>query len=117
MIDRSQEEYDFFKKRGGMRLYLSAIGQSIEEILNKKIPNPKKLSFGKISWKEAVENWKDVIDKTVMYCNKLRPGIDNGILKDEYVKSSISEFKRAIASQVAGGQSIYDVFQKKMKLD
>jgi hypothetical protein len=112
-----QEEYDFFKKRGGMRLYLSAMGQSMEEILNKKIPNPKKLSFGIISWKDAVDNWKDVIDKTVMYCNKLRPGIDNGILKDEYVKSSMSEFKRAIASQVAGVQSIYDVFQKKVKLD
>jgi len=89
------------KKRGGMRLYLFAIGQSMEEILNIKIPNLNKLLFGAISWREDVENWEDVINKTVMHCNKLRPGIDNGILKDEYVKSSISEFKRIIASQVA----------------
>jgi hypothetical protein len=111
------EEYEFFKKRGGMRLYLSAIGQSMEEILNRKIPNPNKLSFGIVSWREAVKNWEAVINKTVMHCDKLRPGIDDGILKDEYVKSSISEFKRTIAAQVASDQSIYDAFQKKVKLD
>ena len=31
------EQYEFMKRRGGMRIYLSAIGQSMEEILGKPI--------------------------------------------------------------------------------
>jgi len=111
------EEYEFFKKRGGMRLYLAAIGQSMEEILGKKITNPKKLSFGIVSWKTAFDIWKEVVNKTVMYCGKLKPGIENGILKEEFVKSSIAEFKVAIASQVTSDPKIYDSFRNEVKYD
>ncbi|MDH5782586.1 MAG: AIPR family protein [Candidatus Bathyarchaeota archaeon] len=111
-----EEEYKFFRKRGGMRLYLSAIGQCMEEILNQKIPNPKKLSFGNVSWKQAVEYWKGVVDLTVMYYDRLLPGVEFGILKEEYVKSSIADFKKAIASQVASEPSKYDSFKEKIKM-
>lgn len=114
LTDLQQEEYEFLKRRGGMRLYLSAIGHSLEEILRQKIINKKRLSFGKISWTDALENWKDVIDKTVMYCTKLLPGIENGILNDEGVKVALSEFRSAIASQVAGDKSMYDTFREKI---
>lgn len=117
LTDLETEEYDFLKQRGGMRLYLSAIGQSMEEILSRSIPNSKKLSFGNVSWKAASENWKDIVEKTIMYCNKLRPGIDYGILKRKYVKSSIADFKRAIASQVASEKSRYSDFKAKVKYD
>ena len=110
-----QEEYEFFTQRGGMRIYLSAIGQSMEEILDRRITNPMKLSFGNISWKKATENWKDIVEKTVMYCSLLRPAIENGILNPKYVKSSILSFKRAIASQIASDKSRYDDFKAKFK--
>lgn len=112
-----EEEYEFLTKRGGKRLYLAAIGQSLEEILGEQITNPKRLSFGNISWKQAAKLWKDVVEKTIMFSNQLRPGIDNGILKEEYVKSSISDFKRMIASQVASEPNRYDLFREKIKYD
>jgi len=112
-----QEEYEFLKKRGGMRLYLSAVGECMEEILGQKIPDTKKLSFGNKSRKDAVNYWKDIVDKTIMYCDKLRPGVDNGILKDPYVDSSISDFKKSIASQVASNEGIYESFKDKVKFD
>jgi len=117
LTDLETQEYEFLKQRGGMRLYLSAIGQSMEEILGRPIPNSKKLSFGNVSWKAASENWRDIVEKTIMYCNGLRPGIDYGILKREYVKSSIANFKRAIASQVASEKSRYNEFKAKVKYD
>jgi hypothetical protein len=112
-----EEEYNFLKKRGGMRLYLSAIGFSIEEILHQRIPNAKKLSFGNVSWKQGVENWKNVVDNTIMYCNKLSPGVDHGILNPDYVHSSMDEFKRAIASQLASDSTKYDAFKSKIQID
>lgn len=108
------EEYEFLQKRGGMRLLLSAIGQSLEEILSRPVPNAKRLSFGNVSWKDGCDLWKDVVDKTIMFCSKLRPGIENGILKPEYVKSSIKDFSAAVASQIASNKTMFDDFKQKV---
>jgi len=114
LTDLQEKEYEFLKRRGGMRLYLSAIGYSIEEILGQKITNTKRLSFGNKSWADSVEIWKDVVDKTIMYCPKLLPGVENGILNKEGVEKALSEFRSSIASQVAGEKAMYDTFKDKI---
>lgn len=85
----------------------------MEEIIGQKITSRRRLSFGNISWTDAVEIWKGIVDKTIMYCPKLLPGIENGILNKEGVDIALSEFRSSIASQVAGDKSMYNAFREK----
>lgn len=113
-----QAEYEFLKKRGGMRLYLAAIGASMEEILDQKIADTRVLSFGNISWKKAAEKWKEVIDLTIMNVDTLVPEAENGIAKEEFVRPSneaIRAFKKAIAVQVAKDKTLFANFKNTVK--
>jgi hypothetical protein len=113
-----QEALDFMRKRGSVILLTTAVASCIETILNRSIPNPFRVSFGKsVSPSQAEEYWKPIIDIAIPFAPlQLSGSLRRGIDQSEQTKSNIKNFVAMVRATAKTNKSILDVFASRLSV-
>jgi hypothetical protein len=63
-----ENQLNYFRKRGSIYLFASAVASCLETYIDKKIPNKFRLSFGeKVSPIKSQEFWQKIIDINIPF--------------------------------------------------
>lgn len=111
ITDTESEELGVLRSRGSMLLFVQAIGSCQETILDKKVVNPFRLSFGNaVSPDRAIKYWEPIIDATIPFCKQLTPALIGGLNNAEKAREVISNFKSLVEATKTVNKSIFDKF-------
>jgi hypothetical protein len=108
-------QLDFFRKRGAIYLFVSAVSSCLEIFLRRKIPNLFRLSFGeKVSPRDGEKIWSNVVDTILPLCIHLDEAISDGLKSAERVKKSIQKFQSLVEVTATSNRTIYSGFAQKI---
>lgn len=107
----------YFRKRGSIPLLCAAISDCLESILDKRITNLFRISFGdSVSPFQAEKLWEPIVDICVSLCTQLHPALEDGGLKSiTKVKECIERFSALISATVQMNKPVYENFEKNIK--
>ncbi|MDJ0418874.1 MULTISPECIES: AIPR family protein [Rhodococcus] len=84
---------EFFRSRGGIHLLAAAIGNCIETLLDKPVPNLFLLQFkDNPSPYTAMSHWRPIVQTCAAFTSQLRPATDLGIKSADRVSEAVSTF-------------------------
>lgn len=105
------EELEVLRSRGSILLFAQAIGNCQETILNKRVANTFRISFGDlISPNTAISYWEPIIDTTIPFCKQLIPALVGGLKNLDKANEVVSNFKSFVESTKTANKSIFDKF-------
>nr|WP_315291391.1 AIPR family protein [Serratia proteamaculans] len=109
-------QLEYFRKRGSIPLFCSAISYCLETFLSKKVPNLFRVSFGdKTSPAEAEIIWSKIIDVVLPFCTHLQPVLEDGGLKNATkVNQVLTTFSQLVLATSAMNTPIYTEFSTKI---
>ncbi|GKW02759.1 hypothetical protein PEC301877_15740 [Pectobacterium carotovorum subsp. carotovorum] len=110
------QQLDYFRKRGSIPLFCSAITHCLETFLSRKVPNLFRISFGeKASPQEAEAIWEGIINVTLPFCAQLQPALeDGGLNNSSKVTSVLATFSSLVLATSAINAPIYNEFASKI---
>jgi hypothetical protein len=124
IVDRSkkssltvaEEDYlAYFRQRGSIFLFSSAVASCLEVFLERKIPNTFRLSFGTHTTPlQAEALWAQVIDVTVPFCTQLNDGLEGGLKNTKTVNTVMQTFRSLVQATASANKSIYKSFADKI---
>ena len=115
LTSNEENQLSFFRKRGSIYLYVSAIAACLETFVGKKIPNKFRISFSdKTSPKKSQELWEKVVEVNLPLCNQLEVALTDGLKSNEKVNKAIQTFQGLVQVTIAANKTIYDDFSKKI---
>jgi len=110
-----QLQLEFFRKRGSIYLFVSAIASCIETFVGRAVPNPCRLSFGNsVSLRQAIAIWKRIVETTNPLATSLEEAIADGLKSATNVKKAINTFQSLVQSTREANKPIYDEFASKI---
>ena len=108
-----QEQLQYFRKRGSIFLFVSAVSNSLEIILEKGIPNIFKLEFrDNLSPNQAIAKWEPIEDISTSFIKPLSVGLADGIRNDKSVNAAIAEFEMFIGGTQQANERIFKSFKE-----
>jgi len=115
LTSNEENQLSFFRKRGSIYLYVSAIAACLETFIGRRIPNKFRISFGeKASPKKSQEIWTKVVEVNLPMCNQLEGALSDGLKSNEKVNKAIQTFQGLVQVTVAANKAIYEEFSKKI---
>ena len=113
MTSSEEVQLKFFRRRGSIFLFVSAVAACLEIFCGKKIPNLFRVSFGtKSSPEKSQQLWTDLIDRVAPLCVHLEEAFTYGLQNQERVRSAIQKFKSLVEATSTANNSIYKKFAK-----
>ena len=103
----------FLDQRGAALLLAAALGDCIDEILDREVHNRLSLSFGDETRTQAcVENWSPIVRAVLPHAERfLAPAYgDKGMAGDEKVTDAIKDFRTRIESMMGAGPPEFTAF-------
>lgn len=112
-----REQINYFELRGASFLLVSAVAASIEVLFGRAVPDHFALRWkGKISLKEAIDNWSQVINCILPFANNLGKAISESRLQNkETVKNQISIFRSLIEATKNTNEPVFREFSQKIE--
>ncbi|WP_406678016.1 AIPR family protein [Moorella sp. ACPs] len=110
MTDEQKKQLSFLRHRGATLLFVSAVAKCLETFCGKKVPNPFRLSFGRVSPREAAERWVPIVEATIPFCGCLTPAVENGLKSKEKVAEVTDLFKAFVEQSKVVMQPVYSEF-------
>lgn len=112
-----EEQLKFFQHRGSSMLFTTAIASCLEIILDCKITDLFKLSFGNLSIAQAKKYWQQTLNPLTALATNLSPAVQKGIAGQETITSSITTFRSLVNATKIPNESIYENFKSKIIFD
>jgi hypothetical protein len=112
MTSSEEEQLKFFRRRGSIFLFVSAVAGCLEVFCGRKIPNLFRVSFGKTSPVKSQQLWDDLIDRVAPLCVHLEEAFTSGLQNQERVRSAIQKFKSLVEATSTANSSIYKKFAR-----
>ncbi|POS63145.1 AIPR family protein [Parasaccharibacter apium] len=111
LVEADEEVLKYFRERGSIHLLASAVSGCLETILDQKIPNKFRISFGvKTSPKKAEEIWRLILEPTIPFCPNLTDALKGGLRSAESIKEACVTFRRMVNSTRSQNKSTYEEF-------
>ena len=108
-------QLEFFRRRGSIPLLTAAIAACLEIVLDKKIPNLSRLSFGATtSPKTAIKNWSDIIGVMAPFTNQLASAFEPGLRNAQAVRAALEVFSSLVESTAESNRPIFSAFKDKV---
>ncbi len=115
LIGKEKDQFVFFRKRGSIFMMTSAIAACLEDILNKRIPNPFDLVFKEnISLETAIDMWTPIVKAASAFPEPLVEGLADGFKAHETVGGAIKKFQSLIYATKDANATIYAEFVKQV---
>jgi hypothetical protein len=113
LTQQETKQYQFLRSRGGTFLLTAAVAACLEAFLGKALPNPFRVSFGKVSPDTATTYWGSVLDATAPFCSTLQAAIDAGLKSRENVSKAIAAFQEMVEATKDANAPIFGAFSGK----
>lgn len=115
MTTLEKEQIEFFRQRGSIYLFVTAVSACLETILGHSIDNKFRLSFGgKVSPSDAQLIWENIIEVVSPLASQLEGALSDGLKNNEKVTTAVKTFSTLIDATKTGNKKIYDEFSKKV---
>jgi hypothetical protein len=112
LANAERAKFTFYRKRGSVFLLAAAIGECLETIADRVIPNRFSLDFGKsVSPDTAAELWRPTVEALSSLHSYLDKAFSDGLKNQERVGETITAFSQL----VAGLRGPYATFFDKLK--
>lgn len=110
-----ERQLAFFRNRGSLFLFLSAIADSLEIVIKKKVPNRFSLHFiNKKTFEESLLIWRPIVDSLSSFSDKLSAGLSDGIKNKDKISEVLSTFQSLVSSVSETNKEIYEKFTKEV---
>ena len=111
LLSSEQEILDFLRSRGSIIVFASAIANSLEVMLNKKISNNFSVTFCKnLTLDSAKFEWKQILNVASAFVGTLNEGLEDGIKNEEKINTAIKTFTNLIKAVRVANKDILDKF-------
>ncbi|MFV8328465.1 AIPR family protein [Flavobacterium sp. ZS1P14] len=111
LLTNEQEILSFLRSRGSIILFASAIANSMEVILNKKISNTFSVEFCKnLTVDSAKYEWRQILNMGSAFVSTLNEGLEDGIKNEEKITTAIKTFTNLINAVKVANKVILDKF-------
>jgi hypothetical protein len=111
LLSSEQEILDFLRSRGSIIVLASAIANSLEVILNKRISNKFNVTFCKsLTLDSAKFEWKQILNMASAFVGTLNEELEDGIKNEEKINTAIKTFTNLIHAVRVANKSILDKF-------
>ena len=115
LTQQEKEQLDYFRKRGSTYLLAAAIADCLEILLDRRVPNLFRISFGpKISPTNAMKIWDEIITVTIPFCKKLAPALEGGLKNSQKVNDVISTFRSLVEATAGANKPVFQRFKAKV---
>lgn len=106
----------FYRKRGSVFLLMAAIGESLETIMDRVIPNRYTLHFGSSVSPEAASNiWKPTVEALSSLHTNLDKAFSDGLKNQERVGDTITTFSQLVAGLRVPYASFFDIVKNAVR--
>ncbi len=106
----------YFRQRGALYLFVSAVAACMETIVSKPIAVPAKVSFGpKTSPAQSKQYWANIISILSPFCQQL--GESDGLKSVEKAKTAIATFRTLVQVTAIPNAEVYRQFARHVVID
>lgn len=117
LLSNEQELLSFLRSRGSIILFASAIANSLEVILNKKISNSFSVEFRKNQTLDGAKfQWKQILYMASAFVNTLNDGLEDGIKNEVKIESAIKTFTTLINAVKVANKLILEKFTAEISI-
>jgi AIPR protein len=117
LTNLEEKQLAFFRNRGSIYLYVSAVAACMETFLSRKVPNRFKLSFGSgASPAHAQSLWTEIVTKTAPLCGHLEEAVSDGLKNSERVRKAIETFQGLVEVTSEANEKQYHDFASKVRV-
>lgn len=109
------KELEYFRQRGSTYMLVSAIAGCLETILSRRITKIARLSFGRLSPKEAQRVWESVVQVCVSFCPQLQDAFADGLKNKERIKKTLGIFQSLVQATANPNALTFKKFAEKVK--
>jgi len=111
-----EKQLGFFRNRGSIYLFVSAVAACMETYLGRKVPNLFRLSFGSgLSPTQAQDLWMEIVLKTAPLSAHLEEAISDGLKNSERVRKVIETFQGLVEVTAEANTKQYGDFAAKVR--
>lgn len=116
LTNSEERQLSFFRKRGSVFLFVSALASCVETFLSRKVPNLFRLSFGeRTSPRDAQRIWADIVDATIPLCQQLEEALNDGLKGYDRAKGAIEKFQSLVEATAHSNESRFKAFRVKVQ--
>lgn len=113
LLANEQEVLNFLRSRGSIILFASAIANSMEVILNKKITNIFNVEFCKNPTLDSAKyEWRQILNMGSAFVSTLNEGLEDGIKNETKITTAIKAFTSLINAVKITNKPILDKFSQ-----
>lgn len=111
LLSNEEELLNFLRSRGSIILFASAIANSLEVILNKKISSIFNVHFCKnLKIDDAKYQWKQILHSASSFVSTLNNGLEDGIKNEVKIEIAIKTFTTLINAVKTANKLIFEKF-------
>jgi hypothetical protein len=111
LTSSEEEQLKFFRRRGSIFLFVTAVSSCLEIFHDKKIPSLFRVSFGqRVSPQKGEELWSDVVQQLVPLSLHLEEAFTYGLQNQELLCKAVNNFKSLLEATASANRSIYKKF-------
>lgn len=111
LLTNEQEILSFLRSRGSIILFASAIANSMEVILNKKVANKFNVVFCKnLTLNSAKYEWRQILNMGSAFVSTLNDGLEDGIKNESKITAAIKTFTNLITAVKVSNKVILEKF-------
>lgn len=115
LTSQEEELLEYFRHRGSTYLLVSAVSSCLEAFVGKKVANTSRISFGpKVSPKQAMQAWKEVVDIISPFTQQLLEALNDGLKNAEKVQRAIAVFRSLVQATSGANAEVYKKFAKQI---
>jgi hypothetical protein len=114
--DQEEKQFEFLTQRGATYLLTAAVAGTLESLLNRKLANSFKLSFGlKASPEAAIGYWEPIVNAVIPFSQQLTIGIRGGVKDRDSNKAAIDGFCQQVeAFRAVGAANAFSEFASRV---
>ena len=111
LTSSEEDQLKFFRRRGAIFLFVTAISACLEIFCEKRIPSLFRVSFGqKVAPQKGEEMWSDVIQQLVPLSLHLEEAFTHGLQNQELLRKAVNKFKSLVEATASANRPIYKKF-------
>lgn len=116
LTNAERAKLNFYRKRGSVFLVIGAVGECLETITDRVIPNRFLLNFGEqTSPEDAAQIWSSTVKALSGLHTHLEPAFSDGLKNQEKVRETIRAFSQIVASLREPYASFFDVVKDRLR--
>lgn len=118
LTETEEKQLEFFRNRGSLFLFLSAVASSLDIVIGRKIPNKFVLHFkDNTLFESCLSLWRPIVKSLSSFAPKLSDALSDGIKNKVKISAVLGTFQSMVLSVADPNKEIFGNFSKEIIAD